>query len=380
MVLVNKNEIRKQLITPLDWGMAASDSLMTTYTPAQLPPENRWHYHQGVFLYSVLQLQEIVERDDYFEYIKGYVDNLIDEQGNFYFNREELDAIQAGLLLFTLDKKTNDPRYRIAATKLKNMFPTLNRTSDGGYWHKDKYPYQMWLDGLYMGGVFAMNYGKVYNEPELLEMVLEQERLMRKHTKDETTGLYYHAWDEARKQPWADTETGRSPEFWGRAMGWYGITFNEILAFLPEGHSSRPELVEALQNFVEALIKFQDRDTGMWYQVVNKGDDINNWLETSCSALFVYTIARGINDGHVDENLKEYAVKGFQGLLNKMEFTDDGKFVMPDICIGTGVGDYQHYLNRPTCENDLHGVGSFILACIEMQKLLPKLNNGIEKR
>jgi unsaturated rhamnogalacturonyl hydrolase len=373
MVLINKSEVRKQLQTPLDWAKAACDSLMAAYTPAQLPPENRWHYHQGVFLYSMLQLNEIIGRDDYFNYIKGYVDNLVDENGNFYFNREELDAIQAGLLLFTLDKKTSDPRYKTAATKLKNMFPTLNKTSDGGFWHKDKYPYQMWLDGLYMGGVFAMNYAKEYGEPELIDMVLEQERLMRKHTQDESTGLYYHAWDESRKQPWANPETGKSPEFWGRAIGWYGITFNEILSFLPKDHPSRPELVKALQELITGLISFQDKDTGLWYQVVDKGDDINNWLETSCSALFIYTIARGINDGHVDKALKEYVIKGFRGLINRMEINDSGLFVMPEICIGTGVGDYQHYLDRPTCENDLHGVGSFILACLETQKLLPKL-------
>jgi unsaturated rhamnogalacturonyl hydrolase len=373
MVSISKSERRKQLVSPLDWGKAACDSLMATYTPAQLPPANRWHYHQGVFLYSMLQLNETVASEEYFNYIKGYVDNIIDEHGNFLLNREELDSIQAGLLLFKLDQVTKDPRYKIAATKLKNMFPTLNKTSDGGYWHKDRYPYQMWLDGLYMGGVFAMNYGKEYGEPELLEMVLEQERLMRKHTRDEKTGLFYHAWDEKRQQSWAHPETGKSPEFWGRAIGWYGITFNEILAFLPEDHPSRPELVQALQELNQGLVQFQDRATGLWYQVVDKGDDLNNWIETSCSALFIYTIARAINDGHQDDSLKESAIKGFRGLLDRMEFNEDGAFVMPEICIGTGVGDYQHYLDRPTCENDLHGVGSFILACIEMQKLLPEL-------
>jgi unsaturated rhamnogalacturonyl hydrolase len=373
MVLVNKSEIRKQLVSPLDWGKAACDSLMTTYTPAELPPANRWHYHQGVFLYSMQLLNELLNREDYFNYIKGYVDNIIDGDGNFYFNREELDSIQAGLLLFKLDQETKDPRYKIAATKLKNMFPTLNRTSDGGFWHKDRYPYQMWLDGLYMGGVFAMNYGKDYGEPALLDMVLEQERLMRKHTRDEQTGLYYHAWDEKRVQSWADQETGKSPEFWGRAMGWYGITFNEILSFLPKDHPTRPEIVAALQDFIRALVNFQAKDTGLWYQVVDKGYDINNWIETSCSALFIYTIARAINEGHADESYKEYAIKGFRGLLERMEFNENGHFVMPGICIGTGVGDYQHYLDRPICENDLHGVGSFVLACIEMQKILPKL-------
>ncbi|MBD8070606.1 glycoside hydrolase family 105 protein [Bacillus sp. PS06] len=362
--------IREKLVSPLDWAKAACHSLMETYKPEELPPDGRWHYHQGVFLVSMLQLREKVGGDEYFNYVKAYVDHNIDEHGNFLWNRKELDAIQAGLLLFTLYRETQDQRYKIAADKLKNMFPTLNRTSDGGFWHKDRYPYQMWLDGLYMGGVFAMNYDRDFGAPELLEMVVEQERLMRAHTKDDATGLFYHAWDESRKQPWADPITGKSPEFWGRAIGWYGITFNEILDFLPEEHEARPEIVQALKELIDGLVKFQDPRSHMWYQVVDKKEDPENWLETSCSALFCYTIARAVNAGHVDESYKKYAINGYQGLLEKMTFDDKGLFVMPEICIGTGVGDYEHYINRPRCANDLHGVGSFVLASLVMQDLI----------
>ncbi|WP_431800476.1 glycoside hydrolase family 88/105 protein [Halobacillus andaensis] len=373
MTLNQQTNIKQSLHTPLDWGKAACDSLMAAFEPSELPPDGRWHYHQGVFLESMRQLRTIVGGGEYLNYIKAYVDHNIDENGNFLWNRKELDAIQAGLLLFELDEKYEDTRYRKAAKKLRNMFPTLNTTSDGGFWHKDGYPYQMWLDGLYMGGVFSMNYAKAYNEPELLDMVLEQERLMRKHTLDEETGLYHHAWDESRVQQWADSETGKSPEFWGRAIGWYGITYNEILDFLPENHESRQELTSALMNLIESLVKYQDPDHGLWYQVVNKGERSDNWIETSCSALFVYTIARAIRNGVVDESYKEQAIKGYRGLLERMQFNEDGHFIMPEICIGTGVGDYEHYINRPKTENDLHGVGSFVLASIEMQHLLPKL-------
>ncbi|GGC83993.1 unsaturated rhamnogalacturonyl hydrolase YteR [Thalassobacillus devorans] len=373
MVSTNK-ELTEQLTTPLEWGKAACDSLMAAYDASELPPDGRWHYHQGVFLESMRQLKEVIGgNEEYEQYIKAYVDHNIDENGNFLWNRKELDAIQAGLLLFELDRTTDDKRYKIAATKLKNMFPTLNRTSDGGFWHKDRYPYQMWLDGLYMGGVFAMNYAKAYDESELLDMVLEQERLMRKHTLDKNTGLYHHAWDESKKQPWADPETGKSPEFWGRAIGWYGITYNEILDFLPDGHSLEEELAGALRDLAASLVKYQDSETGLWYQVVDRLDEKDNWIETSCSALFIYTIARGIRGGYVDESYKEHAIKGYRGLLERMEFDENGLFTMPEICIGTGVGDYEHYINRPKTANDLHGVGSFVLASIEMQHLLPEL-------
>src|SRR5690625_4818291 len=137
--------------TPLEWAREACRTIMQQYSAAQLPPANRWHYHQGVFLYGMQKLWEQTGEAEYFSYIKSYVDHLVDGQGNFYFDRAELDAIQAGLLLFMLEEQTGKNKYRKAADKLRGLFYTLNRTSEGGFWHKDIYPYQMWLDGLYMG-------------------------------------------------------------------------------------------------------------------------------------------------------------------------------------------------------------------------------------
>lgn len=355
----------------LEWAADACSSLMHKYAPAELPPANRWHYHQGVFLFGMLRLWEQTQADVYFDYIRGYVDSLVDEHGNFSFNREELDSIQAGVLLFTLHRVTGDARYKIAADKLKALFATLNKTSEGGYFHKDNYPYQMWLDGLYMGGSFAMLYAKNYGEPELFDMVVEQERLMRKNTRDERTGLYFHAWDESRKTPWSNPNTGRSPEFWGRAMGWYAFALNDFLDDLPSDHPGRQGFADALDDMLKSLVKVQDQETGLWYQVLDKGDDPANWLETSCSALFIYAMAKGLRKGYVtDPVLKEAALRGWDGLKKQMKYDERGRFVMPEICIGTGVGNYEHYLNRPRSENDLHGVGAFVLACVEVELLL----------
>lgn len=145
-------------------GKKACDSLMDTYQAGELPPAHRWHYHQGVFLCGMELLWEAVREDRYLEYIGQYVDDLVDDQGNFYFARDELDAVQAGLLLFTLHERTGKGKYRTAADKLRNLLLTVNRTAEGGYWHKDKYPYQMWLDGLYMAGVFSLKYANAYGE------------------------------------------------------------------------------------------------------------------------------------------------------------------------------------------------------------------------
>lgn len=356
--------------TPLQYAQAACDSLIAWYAPERLPPENRWHYHQGIFLHGMVQVWKQTGIETYLEYPKRYVDALVDGSGNFLFARDELDSIMAGLLLFPLEDVYGGRKYRAAADKLRGLFRTLNKTSEGAFWHKDKYPYQMWLDGLYMGGVFALQYADRYGDRELVPMVLEWEKLMRKHMTDERTGLLYHAWDESRNFPWADPVTGCSPEFWGRSLGWYGMALADFLDILPNDHAGRFELAAALGRFVDALIRFQDGPSGLWHQVVDKGDRADNWLETSCTSLFVYTIVKAVRHGCVGEDRLEAARKGYRGLMERIRYDDEGRLVVPDICIGTSAGDYAHYVARPRSENDLHGVGAFILACVEMEKWL----------
>lgn len=217
-----------------------------------------------------------------------------------------------------------------------------------------------------MGGVFTMNYARQYNEPHLFDEVLFQEKLMRSHTKDEATGLYYHAWDESRTMPWSDPVSGQSPEFWGRAIGWYALSLVEFLDLLPEDHSEREELAAALRELSEALVRYQDPATGLWFQVVDKGEREDNWLETSCSSLFTYSLAKGVRLGYLDPSFMSYAGRGYQGLVQSVYRNDQGNLVMPQICIGTGVGDYKHYVERQQCENDLHGIGALVMACVEL--------------
>jgi unsaturated rhamnogalacturonyl hydrolase len=353
-------------LSPLELGTKACQSIMEMYSPEQLPPAGRWHYHQGVFLVGMSQLWKFSGESKFLDYVKGYVDHLVDSNGNLLLERGELDSVQAGLLLMELDAVFPEHRYRAAADKLLRLLSTLNRTTEGGYWHKDRYPYQMWLDGLYMGGVFTMKYAQQYNEPHLFDEVLFQERLMRSHTKDQATGLFYHAWDESRTMPWADPVSGQSPEFWGRALGWYALSIVEFLDLLPEDHPAREELAVVLRELSEALVRYQDPLTGLWHQVIDKGDREDNWLETSCSSLFIYTLAKGIRLGYLDSSLISHARHGFNGLAQSVYMNGQGHLVMPKICIGTGVGDYKHYVERQQCENDLHGVGALVMACVEL--------------
>ncbi len=359
------------LQSPLDYARAACDALIARFAPEELPPAGRWHYHQGIFLEGMLHVYKLTGDERYAAYPKRYVDHLVDERGNLVFARDELDSIMAGLLLLTLDERHGDVdrRYRLAADKLRQLFRTLNTTSEGAFWHKDKYPNQMWLDGLYMGGVFALRYASRYGDEELTPMTLAWEKLMRGRMTDPSTGLLYHAWDESRKAPWADPDTGNSPEFWGRSLGWYGMALADFLDALPEEHPGREELKAALGGFVDALIRYQDAKSGLWHQVVDKGDRPDNWLETSCTSLFVYAIVGAAKHGCVGTDRLEAARRGFRGLTARLRADADGRLVVPDICIGTSAGDYRNYVTRPVSDNDLHGVGAFLLACAAMESL-----------
>lgn len=341
-------------------------TLMKKFTPAQLPPEMTFHYHQSVFLLGMMQVWEETGNDEYFDYIKGYYDALIDDQGNFIYERDQLDSIQVGILLFKLHEVTGDERYMIAARKLRAIIDTVNRTSENGFWHKDKYPYQMWLDGLYMAGPFLVKYANKFHEKDLIQTVLYQQRLMRKNMTDPETGLLYHAWDEKKVQPWADKETGNSPEFWGRSAGWYGTAIIDILEAIGDEYQGQSGLPEELERYVESFVKFQDEETGLWYQIVDKGDREDNWLESSSSSLYLYTIARALKHGYIEKKHEDVLARGFEGLMAHMTDENDGDLHVNGICIGTSAGTYDYYVGRPTSEDDLHGVGAFLFATMAL--------------
>ena len=319
----------------------------------------------------MLRVWEATGNEEYFEYMKAYIDSLIDEEGNLYFARDELDSIQAGILLFPLYEKTKNPKYMIAAKKLRHLLDTINRTSEGGFWHKDKYPYQMWLDGLFMAGPFMLMYSKHFYEEELIQTVIQQEKLMRKNMTDAETGLLYHAWDEKKIQPWANPETGCSKEFWGRSVGWYGTALIDLLEVLGTKNRGQEEWIESLQKLIPAVASYQDKETGLWYQIVDKGERSDNWLESSCSSLFLYFIAKATKNGIVDDSYVSLVEKGYEGLINRMIQEKETELTLTGICIGTSAGEYDYYVGRPTSENDLHGMGAFILASMAVHDLQP---------
>jgi unsaturated rhamnogalacturonyl hydrolase len=262
---------------------------------------------------------------------------------------------------------------------LREQLRKQPRNAEGGFWHKKIYPQQMWLDGLYMGEPFYAQYARTFNEPAAFDDVANQFLLAARHTRDPGTGLMYHAWDAARAQPWADTATGLSPNFWGRAMGWYVVGLVETLDYFPANHPQRPAMIQALRAAAEAIARVQDPVTGLWWDVMDQPNRAGNYLEASASSMFAYALARAARLGYVDARYRTVAERGFGGLLsNLVRENPDGTASLINVVQVSGLGgsrrsdgsyrdgSYAYYVSEPVVTDDYKGVGPFILAALEL--------------
>ena len=362
------------------WSVRMADSEMI-WEPLKL---KKWGaYDSGVVLKGIEQVWRETKDQKYFDYLKKNVDEYVEADGNirtYELEEYNIDQINNGKLLLTLYQETGLEKYKKAAYLQREQLKTHPRTSEGGFWHKNIYPHQMWLDGLFMGSPFYAEFAKIFNEPEIFDDVAHQVVLMAKHTKDPKTGLFYHGWDESKEQKWANPETGVSPNFWGRAMGWYAVAIVDILDFLPENHPQREAIIRIFQELVDAVLKGQDKTTGLWYQVLDQGGREGNYHEASASAMFVYAIAKGVRKSYLNQKYLEAARKGFEGIIaNLIQIDEQGLVNLTQVCTVSGLGrtapespyrdgSFEYYISEPVATNDPKGVGAFILAGIEMEK------------
>lgn len=349
---------------PLFYAVKACETMMRRWKAEDLPPKGHFHYHQGVFLSGMYKTCLLCKEDSYFDYIKAWVDSAIDGEGNVKdYDPGQLDDIQPAVLLYPLKDRTGDPRYQKALDTLLPVVLNFPRNEEGGFWHKQWYPNQMWLDGLYMAGPVSAEYAKRFSKSKYRDLVVEQAVLMEKKTRDPKTGLWYHAWDCSKKAEWSDPETGLSPEFWGRSIGWVPVALLDDLDFMEPDFGGRKTLEDIIIRLLKAVCAYQS-DEGRWYQVVDKGGEEGNWLENSCSCLFAAALCKAVRTGILDKEYLKPAVKGYEGVIRSLSWDGDD-LLIGNVCIGTGVGDYKHYCERPVSTNDLHGVGAFLLMCEE---------------
>lgn len=340
----------------------------------------KWSYDYGVVLKGFELLWKQTGNEEYLRYIQDQLDYFVQEDGSirgYGMDEYNIDHINNGKLLFLLYKETGLAKYKKAAALLREQLKTHPRTSEGAFWHKKIYPYQIWLDGLYMGSPFYLEYLLTFENGEGIDDVTTQFILCEKHTKDAETGLLYHAWDEKRVQPWCNPETGLSLNFWGRSMGWFVMALVDVLALLPEEHKDYKELVRILNDTLTALKAYQDPTAGVWYQVVNLPERKGNYLEASASSMIAYALAKGIRLGVLDSSWEATLTKAFNGIITEFVLeTKEGWVNLNKNCAVAGLGGadqrdgtFAYYISEPIVTNDQKGFGAFLQACGEYEWL-----------
>lgn len=369
---------------PQRWSEAIANSVIN-----RLPIKysTKWDYVVGTVLRGFQELYEETQNPVYYNYIKNTVDYVVLQNGvisGYKKSDYNLDMIKEGSILLYLYKKTGDIKYKIASDTLFKQLKEQPRTSDGGFWHKLIYPYQMWLDGLYMAEPFYAEYSSIFNNYADFDDVVKQFVLMERHALDNNTGLLYHGWDEKKVQIWANPVTGCSKSFWGRAMGWYMMGLIDVLDFIPDNYNKKDTLIDILKRLVNAVTKYQD-SSGCWYQVVDQGSREGNYLESSASCMFVYSIFKGIRKGYLSSNLLPCALKGYNGIIKNFIVKNGINYDIINTCCSAGLsntrdGSYEYYISEPKCINDGKAIGPFILASIEYEKLNSQILQKLDEQ
>lgn len=349
---------------PLSVVMARS--VMSYFKPGMM----KWHYQDGLVVMGVHEVGRAYGMRELVDWAASMYDPLVMDDGTIRTYRAgefNLDQINAGRLLFDLYDETGARKYLLAIDRLKEQLERQPRTLNGIFWHKEIYPWQVWLDGLYMEGPFWTRAG--HFEDVATQLVKVSDIL-----KDPSTGLYYHAWDESRGQRWSNARTGLSPHFWSRSIGWYLMSCLDCLSYAPEGFDAlKGQVSAAALDLLGSVYGFQDAG-GMWYQVPDRPKARGNYLETSGSAMFCYAAlkaaAMGLTDMYVEK-----ACKGIDGIVSRYMTQNDGVLHLGGICSVAGLGgnpyrngSLKYYFKEPVVVDDFKGTGPFILACLERER------------
>lgn len=365
------------------WSRRMSDSFISRNKDSILVGKStltRWDYEQGLMLKAIEKVWYRTGKGKYFEYIRKDLNQYVKEDGSIRTYKSEelnLDNLPPGRALLTAYQQTqpDKEKYKKAADLLWKQLEEQPKTKEGGYWHKKRYPNQMWLDGLFMAEPFAAEYSQLFNHPEHFDDIARQFELIEKYAVDPKTGLIYHGYDESKEQKWADKKTGVSPHFWGRAIGWYAMALVEVLDYFPKDHPKRAELIKYLQRLAPVLAKYQDKNSGLWYQIVDQGNRKGNYFEASASCMFVYALAKGSRLGYIPTTYAATAKRGYEGILKTFIIKESDGLISIDKTVSVGGlggtpyrdGSYEYYLSEPIRKNDLKGVAPFIMASVEME-------------
>jgi len=338
----------------------------------------KWEYTPTLMTRAFVELYEATGDTVYLNHAIRFADQFIGEDGTILTYKQSLynmDRIQGGNFLILLQAIHPKPEYAIAIETLRDQLREQPRTAEGGFWHKQVYEHQMWLDGLFTGTTFYARYAAYKPEPEAWNDIANQFRVVDAHTL-KANGLNHHGWDESRQMGWSHPVTGCSPETWGRAEGWYVMALCDVLELMPANHPERAGLTAILQRVIDALLAVQDPESHLWYQVPDRAGEEGNYLESTCCAMYCYAMAKGARIGVLDAKYKAEAQRVLDSLkAQKIVRNEDGTLSLIDCCAVAGLGGnpyrdgtYDYYIHERIRKDDPKGVAPLILACIELSK------------
>ncbi|GAA0356500.1 glycoside hydrolase family 88 protein [Alkalibacterium iburiense] len=364
------------------WSREMADTVLERYPKLYTLKQyhGKWSYDYGVVLKGIEKVWRETGEQKYFDFIQSNMDFFIDEDGsikNYSKDKFNIDYINNGKVLLFLFKETKDERYKKAADKLRDQLKDHPRTSEGAFWHKQIYPYQIWLDGLYMGSPFYLEYIQSFEDGDISD-VIKQFILCDKHTRSDSTQLRHHAWDEKKVQPWCDKDTGLSRHYWSRSLGWYLMALIDVLEKMPEDHTDREKLEWIFRDTLEGVLNYQD-ESGTWYQIIDQGHRKPNFLEASGSSMFLYALAKGKRLRILpEEHWNNPMHKAFNGIIEEFVLlTKEGWVNLNMCCEVAGLGgdedrdgSFAYYMSEPIIMNDFKAVGAFIQAMNEYERIL----------
>lgn len=339
-----------------------------------------WNYIDGCMITALLCASEITGEAKYADFAEKFIDYYVFEDGTIRgYSKEKynLDDVNEGKVLFELYKKTGKEKYKKAIFLLESQLEEQPRTITGNFWHKQIYPNQIWLDGLYMGQVFSTLFKKYFGNKDYSDVV-NQFKNVRKLMFDENKKLYYHGCDCSKTAFWADKETGRSKSFWLRAIGWFTISLIDNIDYIDD-ENAKAELAKIFAETIDGISQYADSETGMYYQVVDQGGREGNYLETSGSSMIAYAMMKGARLGVIDKKYAEMGRKTFDGICKKyLSISEDGDLNLGGICLVAGLGPednkrrdgtFEYYISEPVVENDAKGVAPFVLCYTEVKRM-----------
>ena len=341
-------------------------------------PMPKWEYTPTLMARAFTELYTATKDTTYMGHAQRFADMFIGKDGSILTYKQSLynmDRIQGGNFLILINDINPQPEYVTAIETLREQLRGQPRTSEGGFWHKQIYENQMWLDGLFTGTTFYARYAAWKPEAEAWDDIARQFETVDRHTR-KANGLNYHGWDESRKIRWSDAETGCSQETWGRAEGWYVMALCDVLELMPADHPKRQEMIDILNRVMDALMQVQDKKTHLWYQVPDRAGEAGNYLESTCSAMYCYAMAKGSRTGVLPKRYRKEAERVMCGIRkNKIKKNEDGTISLIDCCAVAGLGGnpyrdgtYEYYVRERVRKDDPKGVAPLIMAGIELSK------------